>query len=208
MAIVFASRLFRDIRGVATRVFVVCALLGFGVSEAKADFIGYYAPVNFTLTNTGGGVSEDTGLPTANGNAIFPDLITLVLTGTNDGSGIPGATDFTIPAMASGTFQFNYIFSTLDIPEVQYAGYLVGGSFFPLADVNGMFGSVSVPVSAGELIGWRAGGDGQGGLPGVLTITDFSAPVPEPGTLGLLLVAVGVAGAGRLYSQRLRNKRS
>lgn len=184
-------------------------LLGIGVSGAQVGFMGYYAPANFTLTNNGGGVDQLTGAPTANGSVMFPNLLTLILTGTNDGSGIPGYTDVTTLAVADGVLQFDYLFTTQDIPSVQYAGYVAGSGescgpllpgcgFFFLSDENGApnaSGTISVPVRAGELIGFRAGGDGQG-YPAVLTISNFSAPIPEPGTFQLVLLAAVVAGCG------------
>jgi hypothetical protein len=207
MTTVLVMRLVRRFRR-ATFSLSVCGglLLSIGAPEARADFIGYYAPSHFTLTNFGGGIDDETGLPSANGKVeVFPDLLTLVLTGMNDGSAIPGYTDFTIPAAASGLFQFEYLFTTEDFPGFQYGGYLIGSEFTLLADEDGApnaSGSVSVFVNAGELIGFRAGGDGQGGLPGVLTVTEFSAPVPEPGTLQLLLIASGAVVAGRFCRRR------
>jgi len=181
-------------------------LFGAGVIDARADFLGDYAPKAFTLTNVGGGV-DLLGNSTANGSALFSNLNTLVLTGTNDGSGIPGYTDLTVSAAFPGLFQFSYQFTTLDDPQYEYAGYLVGGNFVQLAGIDPNLptsGFVSVPVSKGQLFGFRAGSvDSQGGLPAVLTITDFAAPVPEPGTFALLLTVVVAAGGRKLYLQKL-----
>lgn len=135
-----------------------------------------------------------------------PDPTSIVLTGINDGSFIPGWTGLTIPAAGDGLFQFDYSFSTLDVPHYQYAGYIVGSTRTQLADTNGQSGSVSVSVLSGEIIGFYAGGDDQSGLPGTITVTNFNAPdVPEPSTAqllvipGALLLLRGVASA--------RNKR-
>ena len=179
------------------------------VPQARAGFIGYYAPENFAFTDIIGGV---VGLGTPNGSAIFSDASTLVLTGSQDGSGLEGTTDLTITAAGAGFFRFDFIFADLVIPTPDpfnpddpyafpYGGFLLGNTFTRLSDATGSQGSVSVPVMAGELIGFRVGGDNQGG-PGVLTITNFAAPVPEPGTSGLLLLAVAVlAGVG--YRRRM-----
>jgi hypothetical protein len=173
-----------------------CVLLLAGVPrEAKADgFIGYYAPANFALANMGG------FLP--NGSASSPDSMTLILTGTNDGSGLPGTTDLTIAAEGAGLLQFSYVFTTLDDPGFEYSGYLIAGAFFPLADTGGESGSVVVPVSSGEIIGFSVGSVDDTGGAGVLTVTDFDAPVPEPGTMLLLLA--GAAAAIILKSRRIR----
>jgi hypothetical protein len=185
---------------------LLCALLfGIGVPNARAGFIGYYAPSHFTLTNNSGGADEG-GYPTPNGSAFFPDSTTLILTGSNDGSGIPGWTDLTIPAATNGVFQFAFTFSTLDLAHYEYAGYLIGTHFFPLADTDGYSGAVSVAVTSGQLIGFRAGSiDSQGGLPGELWVTDFVAPTPEPGTLQMLATA-GAAAAAIFGVTRLRRR--
>ena len=183
----------------ATWIFsaVLCVV---AAPQARAGFIGYYAPGNFTFTDVIG-TAPDLGYP--NGSAVFLDVNTLVLTGSNDGSGLEGTTDLTIRAAGSGLFQFDFIFEDLvpplpdplnpvDIYAFPYGGYLIGGTFVQLSDAFGASGPVSVSVQAGELIGFRVGGDDTGG-PGVLTITSFSAPVPEPGTFALLLVTAAVA---------------
>lgn len=184
-------------------VFWLSCVLLFGIfaPDAKAGFIGPYSPNLFSLVNSGGGTSG--GVSTANGFADFPDVETLILYGTNDGSGKPGNTDLTIASAGNGLFHFMYVFNTFDLPTYQYGGYIDHLGFHQLADTDGMSGSITVPVVAGEVIGFRAGGDNQSGLPGVLTITDFSAPVPEPGTLQLLLVGVA-ASAVLVYRRRRR----
>jgi hypothetical protein len=187
---------FGRVRSSALITMFSCVLLMAGVPrEAKADgFIGYYAPSSFTLANMGG------FLP--NGSASFPDSATLILTGTNDGSGLPGNTNLTVAARAPGLFQFSYVFTTLDEPGFEYGGFLLSGAFFQLADTDGESGSVIVPVSLGETIGFSVGsGDDTGGA-GVLTVTDFAAPVPEPGAMQLLLA--GAAAAIILRSRRIR----
>lgn len=227
------TSMLRVIRRIGGRAFPACflffALLGIGASDARADFIGYYSPGNFTLTNTFAGFDPGTGDNTANGSAVFPNLLTLVLTGTNDGSGVPAWTDLTIPAAADGFFQFSYAF-TANVPDpndptaspavadphTQYACALVGSNTscdpltpdqFFLADRDGQIGTFKFSVTAGESIGFRVGGDGQGGIPGVLTVTNFSAPVPEPGTFQLLLIAAA-ATVGGFYRKKIRARRS
>ncbi len=123
--------------------------------QAHAQFTGYYALQNFTLTNSGGlfpnGYASSPGCLTVTS---CPDTNELDLTGTNDGSGLTGMTDFTIPlpsgdvfgfyvgsvdntggagvlsvtgfsALSSG-FQFSYSFATTDDPGYEYGGYLIG----------------------------------------------------------------------------------
>src|SRR5262249_28187490 len=147
--------------------------------QAKASFIGTYDLSNFTLTNTN-----------ADGSAMTPDSgLTLVLTGPNNGSDLAGTTSLTISAAASGLLQFSYSYSSLDTPEFDFAGYILGATFIQLADTDGQSGSISVPITAGQTFGFRVGSLDNTGEPGVLTISNFNAPsnVPEPGTLPLAL---------------------
>jgi hypothetical protein len=173
------------------------ATAGTFVGSYAGGVIGYYDLANFTLTNSGG------FLP--NGSASSPDAKTLVLTGTNDGSGLPGVTDLTIAAQATGVLQFTYLFSTLDTPTNEYAGYLLSGAFFPVADTDGESGSVNVPLRAGEIFGFRVGSLDDTGGAGVLTVTQFVAPiVPEPATGQLLLLGAAAIMARRVRRIRLR----
>jgi hypothetical protein len=162
-----------------------CALLLAGTAkEAKAGFVGYYALSNFTLTNNF----------ESNGYISYSDPNTLVLNGSNSGTGLPGITDLIIAAEATGLFQFSFTYATLNSPTFTDGGYLLAGTFYQIADTNGDAGSVSVPVVAGEIIGFSVTGDNQG-EPGILTVTSFSAPttVPEPGSLRFLLIGAAAA---------------
>ena len=191
--------------------FCCTLLLGGAPQTAHASFYAFSSTLltapatygNWTLTDA----YNYGGLPGASGagTAISPSPGTIVLTGINDGSFVPGWTGLTIPALGNGLFQFDYSFSTVDDPHFQYAGFIVGGSRTQLADTSGQAGTASISVFSGEVIGFYAGGDDQGGRHGVLTITDFSAPTPEPGSFRLLLLAGVVLGAGRLVRHsRLR----
>lgn len=164
-----------------------CVLLLSGIApEAKADgFLGYYGVANFALANIGGFIP--------NGSVSSPNPMKLILTGTNDGSGLPGATNLTIAAQAAGLLEFNYLFTTLDDPGFENAGYLLSGQLFPLADTDGESGSIIVPLSRGEIFGFSIVSTDNTGGAGVLTVTDFVAPAPEPGSMQLLLAAAAAA---------------
>jgi len=190
-----------------------------GSLEAKADLIGYYALETGTVSTGSGCVSDsnfelcNSGGLIPNGYVSSPDPTTLILTGTNDGSGLPGTTTLTIASEASGFFDFNWSFSTFDTPGSETAGYLLNGTFFKLADTDGesCFNPVCSPplsVVAGETIGFEIMSLDNTGSAGILTITSFSAPAsavaPEPGTLVLLLIGtVGVFAARRLKLKQL-----
>ena len=191
--------------GAYCSISVFCTFLLAGSAQGSGiGFTGGYSFSNFTLTNAGGQFP--------NGYASSPDSNTVILTGSDDGSGLAGATDLTIVALGDGLFQFSYDYTTLDIfqdPASDPAGYLVAGTFYPFVDPNIYSGAVAVPVVSGDVIGFRVATTDNSFGPGVLTITDFNAPlapVPEPGALPLLLIgamAIGICRNRRRFRSRL-----
>ena len=171
---------------------LVTALSVLCPQNARAAFIQNYDINNFTLTNTNG-----------DGGAFTPDAgLTLVITGPNNGSGLPGTTDITIGSFGTGLVQFQYSYSSLDFPGFDYAGYLLGGQFMQFADTDGQSAILVLPVTIGQSFGFRVGSLDNTGEPGILTISDFNAPVdgsvPEPATFSMLLIAGGLAGVSHL----------
>ena len=163
-------------------------------AAAKADFSGYYAPSHWTLTNTGdsNGFADTTGAPAS-----------ITLHGGSSQSGNPGDTDFTIAAAASGAVSFNWSYFSTDTGTFDSAYFLLNGTPTFLAD-NGHQGSgtFSTAVTAGNIFGFRVHtadnlfGDGE------LTVSSFTAPVPEGSTLSLLaLGALGVTVVMRRRAQ-------
>jgi hypothetical protein len=120
-------------------------------------------------------------------------------------------TDVFTYSLYDGIFSFDYVFNTLDNfpPFIGYdkAGYLLGAGFYLLTDLDGVGGSVSVPVHSGELFGFRVITLDNQGEPGILTVTNFSAPVPEPASFWLMATGalMGVLLA-RIRSKRGRVK--
>jgi hypothetical protein len=185
-------------RGFALRLAAVGLVLMIAArSELQGAVIGFtgeYDLANFTLLNS----------TFANGYAtVAPGGLPLVLTGPNDGSGLPGITDLFIAAPAAGLVQFSFEYSTLDPdPGFDYAGYLLNGTFYQLADTVGQTGDVTFLVDPGILFGFRVGSVDNIGEPGVLTIISFSAPeseayIPEPGSFVLVLSALLLFGLSR-----------
>lgn len=175
---------------------VVCA------PPAQAGFIGDYALSEFTLVNNNG---DGTAL-------VSPDGSTLTLTGPNNGSGLPGTTSLITVAKGTGLVQFDFSYATLDIwfpgdPGAPYdfAGYLIGAAFVELANQDGQSGTASFMVTLGDTFGFRVASVDNLGEPGILTVSNFTAPgggaaIPEPGTSSLLLLA----GGATLAVARLR----
>jgi len=159
-----------------------------------ATFTGDYDPSHWTLVNT-----------SADGTASFGSGgATLTLVGGNTGTGLSGTTDFFILAPVSGAFQFQYAYSSTDVPGFDFAGYLLDGGFFQLADTNGQHGSVSVAVTAGERFGFRVGAADNEGEPGILTVSDFNPPTaaPEPSSQLLVLLAPALILVSRVQRRQ------
>src|ERR1019366_7548895 len=76
------------------------------VPRATAAFLITPQLTSFELTNT-----------LADGSVVISnDGLSFVLTGGNTGSGLTGFTDFTTVAQSTGLEQFQYSYSSLDIP--------------------------------------------------------------------------------------------
>jgi hypothetical protein len=172
-------------------------------SPGQGGFIGDYAPGLFTLINTN-----------ANGLVIpSEDNLSIVLWGGNLGSGEPGTTDFIISAAGEGVVRFDWAYASFDEAGYDWAGFLLGSSFFQLADTNGMSGTESYHVSLGQTFGFRVETLDNQYEPGILTISDFIAPpgaevpesdsdVPEPAYWPVLLVVTATVAAARLRLNR------
>jgi hypothetical protein len=140
------------------------------------SFTGPFAPSNWTLTNTNADGSVDTTNASTG---------TIVLTGGNNGSNLPGTTDWTISIDASR------------------AGNILNGVYTPLATQDGDFSAapVSLNVNIGDVFGFRAATDTNSDGPPVFTVFAVpTVPVPEPSSIVGLLAVVGL-GAISLRKQ-------
>jgi hypothetical protein len=164
--------------------------------RANAAFVNQYDLSNFTLTNP-------------DGSAFFETLNngqTLIFWGPNDGNGLTGFADLTIPATAAGIVSFTWSYATLDLPDYDAAGYLIGDVFTQLAASDGQMGQASFSVAAGQVFGFRISSFDNTGEPGVLKVVDFNAPasaVPEPSSFVCLLVVGAIACARSRFRKHL-----
>lgn len=166
---------------------------------ASADFAGPYDVSNWTLTqNNSDGIVDTSSAPAS---------ITIV--GPNNGTGAAGTTDFTIAAAGTGTWSFDWEYTSIDTDDFDGAGWLLNGFYTEVANNDSQgTGSESIPVAAGDIIGFRVRSDDNLLGPGVFTISSFEAPVgvipppgvPAPSTLSLL--ALGAAGLGIARQRR------
>jgi hypothetical protein len=153
-----------------------------------------YDPINWTLTNSNAdGFVDTSGAPAS-----------ISLTGGDNGSGSSGTTDYTTTAAAAGTVTFDWNYSTNDGPFFDPFGYLLNGSFIQVTDDGGGLvqnGTSTFNVLAGDSFGFRIATTDNIFGPGSVTISNFSAPIPEPSTV-LSLLVLGGLGAGLKYLKR------
>src|SRR5260370_13313880 len=164
-------------RAMSALLFRALAFMVVSPTSGRAGLIGAYDLSLWTLTNAS---ADGFVTPTAAG---------VDITGGNTGSGNPGTTDFQILSAGTGLVSFSFMYTSLDEPTFDYAGYLLGPNFFPVADTSGTSGSQSFSVTLGEKFGFRVGTVDNQGEPGVLSISNFNAPIstvstgaPEPAT--------------------------
>ena len=202
-----------NVRGSALILCTALLIALVATQEAKADFVGVYAIGNFTVTNTdnGGKPSGTQGSASTSDNGV-----TVLFTGSESGSGLPGTTDWFIDAAASGTVSFDWSFTTQDIPGFQSGGYLLNNVYTQLSDGSGISdsmpnitGQVSFNVTQGEQFGFEMDTLDNQFFSGLMTISDFSAPtasnigaVPEPSMPALILLLAAVTALVKWFRNR------
>lgn len=159
-------------------------------------FVDHYAPANWTIDDeyAHGGSIDAGGAPHS-----------ITITGPDDGSRSWGQIGMLIQVPIGGLFSFDWAYSSEDPPGFDYAYYINGYEYY-LSGTSGESGSVSVQVYAGDTIGWRVYSNDSVNGPGVLTISNFSAPgltIPEP-SAGVLFVAAATAGIAVTAMRRRR----
>jgi hypothetical protein len=159
------------------KLYFFSLLVLFSGPSLKAQFSGGYSPSKWTTTLLAG----------SNGSvntALAPNSITI--TGSNSPSNTSSSsainTDFTIRAIASGPWSFNWSYHTNDSygsAEYDLAGVLINGVFTQLSVDAGEIdqsGSYTVNVTAGTIIGFRISATDNIEGNATLAITNFSPP--------------------------------
>ena len=131
-------------------------------------------------------VTFNTGAPEDDGNGNFINLV------------------FKITAAASGPLSFNYQLS-LDNTINDSAAYSINGVLTALAAGSNSVSGVT--LAAGDVFGFVVAAGSQEQFHGiasdtVLTVTDFTAPVPEPSSGGWLGAGCGLGLAGMGWRRR------
>ena len=219
-----------NIRGKVQMLLVLCGAVGLCLilaPRAQADFVGDYMFSNslstnniygdWTLYNTDQVCTASGCVPGApsgtSGSAMTPDNgLSVILNGSDgsgSGAGLGGETDLTIEAAMSGTVQFEWYYSSIDLSQFATntnnlgcglfnggpcddAGYILNGTDYSLADDQNyneyqllssggtaILYSYSFAVNAGDTFGFYVHTDDNTGGPGIFTISDFSAPDPS-----------------------------
>ena len=142
--------------------------------KAGENFSGNFDVNNWSTVGSSGDGSLDTN------NA--PDSITI--TGPNDGSrGSAQKFFIEIPSGGSGTYSFDWAYTTNDSPFYDFPNLINGSSttlftgYQLLGDFN-QSGSISTDVEAGENFGFEIETDDGVGGPAFLTISSLVTPEP------------------------------
>jgi hypothetical protein len=188
---------------------VMCASALFSAQPAAAqiminDFTGPYELANWFPGGGGGG-----GSGTFSNHEWLTNSAPSAVGFFASASGLSAeaSVGMTIDAVASGIWSFDWQYEGLapDAFAPITGGFLLNDTFFSLASGGvSLSGRFSTNVSEGDMVGFlvvASGSDSPSATNSVtMTITGFTAPVPEPSTYALLVMSA----AGALWWARRR----
>ena len=169
-----------------------------GTNGCLSADVGPFSATNNPLTLTFSCLSPTDPLNTS--------ATSIIIVGGADQTVEPGSTILSIDAAAAGTVSFNWSYSTQDSAGYDAAGFEINGVATLLTDGTGIdnssvftiTGSQSFTVTQGEEFGFDVTTADNFAGPGLLTISDFTAPLatadaptPEP-RMVFLILALGV----------------
>jgi hypothetical protein len=144
-----------------------------------ADFAGGYAPGNWTITNNNAnGTVNTAGAP-----------LNIVITSGTNGSNLPGTTNYFTTVGCSGTVTFNWTYTHADLfgSIFDYPRYTINGAapitftnFLP-GGANSQSGMQTISLNAGDILELQMYTIDNDVVPGIITISNFSAPTPPVG---------------------------
>lgn len=154
------------------------------------NFSGPFAPDQWTETILGG-----------NGFGTFAGSSSLSITSSDNGTN-SATVDFTIAAPFTGIVSFDWTYLSLDVDGAAFDLFqqLLNGSVSQISsdlDGNAQSGSLSFPVTSGDVFGFRMWSDSMGSS-ATATITNFQfeatdlTAVPEPGSVVALGGLLGI----------------
>ena len=185
---------------------IATAAMGIGFSTggtlpAQAAFDGGYAPSYFTLNLQNANGSVDT-----NG---APGEITLY--GGDKSSGSAGTTDYTATSLADGPVSFHWDYTSIVDPAssnpFKFVVNNVATDIYADSSASVSSNTYNTTVTAGQKFGFEiaASNNTHGGA--YVTISNFSAPVPEPmSILGSLTAITFGANLCRTFKQQKKPK--
>lgn len=141
-------------------------------SMVHAQFSGTYAPSNWTISHSNSANSTATQFGSVD---ISLAPASIVINGSDGGSGSISTIRYSIPITQAGTVSFNYSINNSDGPDWDY--FFWGTDNTVIGSLgNSVSGMVNIPVSAGQtlVLGVSSVDDIGGNLRA--TISNFSAP--------------------------------
>jgi hypothetical protein len=183
------------------RYTLAAATIG-AATTAEADFIPPYSlnpPPNGTYTGAPAIGTFGAWTSTLAGTHATPTTnttnapVSLTLRSADDTAANDAHTanfDLMTTVQGSGILSFNWNFTEQGLFTAAQFGYTENGVFTSLATANSS-GTATVPVSAGDVFGFRIVTNYAS--TGNVTISNFSAPIPEPTIVALIVTgAVGL----------------